>query len=75
MFLSYVAYSPILFMFTPDHWCSPDPDLVESKGLTEDQAFEVTVARTKAGERSRCFQYDIDTITRVRKTLFKVNFL
>ena len=27
LFLSYVAYSPILINFTPEHWCAPDPQL------------------------------------------------
>ncbi len=37
MFLSYVAYAPILFLYVPDHWCKAGPDWHNATGISQQQ--------------------------------------
>ena len=57
VFLSYVAYSPILFLYVPDHWCAPNPDweLLDNK---DDVINWIIPTDPETGERSQCLMYD-----------------
>ena len=60
--LAYVCYSPILFLYTPDHWCSPDPSL-NFGNLSRLEIKRLTIPRKANGEFERCKMYssfDID---------------
>jgi hypothetical protein len=62
VFLSYVAYSPILVNYTPDHWCAANPDfadVVASAGWSDDDVARITVPLDGEGKRSSCLMYDI----------------
>ena len=63
LFLSYVAYSPVLILHAPDHWCKPDPSLrANLTNLGELELKDLTVPIDVDGDgggRSKCMQYDI----------------
>ena len=60
LFMSYVVYSPILVLFTPDHWCAPDPQLaVALDAFSEQDIIKMTVPFDRNGERSKCLMYDL----------------
>lgn len=52
LFLSYVAYSPILFLYVPDHWCHIHNLTSELEPL----AYPIT----SDGKRSQCQMFDVD---------------
>jgi hypothetical protein len=58
MFLAYVMYVPILFLYVPDHWCTPDPILMNSS-LTKDQVLHLSVPSVE-GKRNQCHMYNVD---------------
>ncbi len=66
LFLAYAAYSPILFLYVPEHWCRPDPALSNRLlDWTEDQILEITSPKERdegsgVVRRSRCQRYDVD---------------
>ncbi len=66
LFLAYAAYSPILFLYVPEHWCRPDPALSNRLlDWTEDQILEITSPKERdegsgVVRRSRCHRYDVD---------------
>lgn len=51
VFFSYSIFNPILFLYEPDHWCTPDQQVSH---LDLDLLIPMEV-----GKRSRCLMYDI----------------
>ena len=77
LFLAYVAYSPILFMYTPEHWCAPDPKwgfgdsvMARNESLREAMLDAYVPREDEGGARSRCYMYDLDDF--VGKTDFDI---
>lgn len=66
--LSYVYYSPILFLYVPkQHWCSPPPELLN---LTTSLPMDLYIPLEEEDNRtdfSKCLMYDVDfqTLTEV----------
>lgn len=60
VFLSYVAYSPILFLYVPDHWCAPNPDWKIFKAHeNRDNVIDWIIPKDPVtGERSQCLMYN-----------------
>ncbi len=79
-FLSYVAYSPVLFLYVPDdHGCRPHPHLAKlllpTANLSSSGAhllLELTSPPDPESPtgRSRCTQYDVD-FTQVMLLLYR----
>ncbi len=61
LFLSYVAYSPVLFLYVPDHWCKKPPPPAAAANLSQSDWIElaIPVEDEGTGQRSKCFQYDL----------------
>ena len=65
--LSYVAFSPILYMYTPDHWCNIPQnysDLLQISNQTNLEILEeIMIPIDKVTlKKSQCFMYDPDSI-------------
>ena len=65
--LSYVAFSPILYMYTPDHWCNIPQnysDLLQISNQTNLEILEgILIPIDKVTkEKSQCFMYDPNSI-------------
>ena len=59
VFLAYSVYTPVLFLYTPDHWCSVD-HLVQNSSLTKDELTSMLIPRNEDGTRMQCVVYNID---------------
>ena len=59
MFLGYATYTPILVLYVPDHWCSPNPKLVQILGEVEALKLSIPVDH-ETGKMSQCHMYDVD---------------
>jgi hypothetical protein len=63
MFLAYVSYTPILFLYVPDHWCTPDPILLNSS-LSMDKILELAIPPGEEENqhlpRAQCHMYQAD---------------
>ncbi len=57
VFLAYALYSPILFLFTPDHWCKP-PENVQNWTLKHNVS-ETVLIPVDGGLRDSCSIYAI----------------
>jgi len=57
LFLSYVAYSPVLLLYAPDHWCAPSPYLNTS--LSMENVLKLFIPKEEDGSRSQCKQFDV----------------
>ena len=59
--LSYVYYSPVLFLYVPkQHWCSPPPELLN---LTTSLPLDLYIPMEEVEgsmELSKCMMYDVD---------------
>ena len=65
--LSYVAFSPILYMYTPDHWCNIPQnysDLLQISNQTNLEILEeIMIPIDKVTlKKSQCFMYDPNSI-------------
>ncbi|TRY75750.1 hypothetical protein TCAL_00766 [Tigriopus californicus] len=64
MFLAYAAYTPVLFLYTPDHFCSVDHiwNATGSQELLwhEDQVLNLLIPIEEfSGKRSKCLMYNV----------------
>eukprot|EP00094_Tigriopus_californicus_P000793 TCALIF_00767-PA protein Name:"Similar to oct-1 Organic cation transporter 1 (Caenorhabditis elegans)" AED:0.12 eAED:0.12 QI:96/0.88/0.8/0.9/0.66/0.6/10/0/526 len=64
LFLAYSAYTPVLFLYTPDHFCSVDHiwNNLESQEspLDKEELINVLIPIDQStGKKSKCFIYDI----------------
>ena len=57
-FDAYIMYVPVLFLYIPDHWCSPHPSFSNSS-LELEEIIELTIPLDQNGQRSMCEMYDI----------------
>ena len=58
-FLSYVCYSPILFLYAPDHWCSIDYLFDPNSNLTKQEMTDIAVPKEPDGAKSKCYMYNV----------------
>ncbi len=59
--LSYVYYSPVLFLFVPkQHWCSPPPELSNLTSTLPMDLYIPMVEQDNGMEFSKCLMYDMD---------------
>jgi hypothetical protein len=56
--MAYATFSPILILYTPDHQCAIDPDLMANSSLTTDQLEGWYIPIEEDGHKSKCFIYD-----------------
>ena len=63
-FLAYVGYSPILYLYTPDHWCSIPQEVQNKVNFTNmvDLLDVLIPYDPKIQKRSQCLMYDISGI-------------
>ena len=63
-FLAYVGYSPILYLYTPDHWCSIPQEVQDKVNFTNmvDLLDVLIPYDEKIQKRSQCLMYDISGI-------------
>ena len=63
-FLAYVGYSPILYLYTPDHWCSIPEEVQNKVNFTNmvDLLDVLIPYDPKIQKRSQCLMYDISGI-------------
>ena len=62
--LSYVAYSPILFIYTPDHWCHIPQnytEILQISNKTDLKDLMIPIDENTM-EKSKCYMYDPDSI-------------
>ena len=62
--LSYVSHSPILYMYTPDHWCNIPQnysDLLQISNQTDFEEIMIPMDKVTL-KKSQCFMYDPDSI-------------
>ena len=62
--LSYVSYSPILYMYTPDHWCNIPQnysDLLQISNQTDLEEIMIPTDKVTL-KKSQCFMYDPNSI-------------
>ena len=61
-FLAYVGYTPILYLYTPEHWCKIPEDLggqlIEMNISDENSLMDVMIPKEKDGKRSQCEMYN-----------------
>lgn len=68
MFLAYAAYTPVLFLYTPDHHCSVD-HIWNASGSGEldwdkEEVINILIPMDNStGKRNTCFMYDISIDT------------
>ena len=63
--MSYAAYSQILYMYTPDHWCYIPQNYSEILKISNNETniYEVLIPKDeKTMKRSQCFCYDPNSI-------------
>jgi len=61
-FLAYVGYSPILYLYVPDHWCQI-PEQFQVNGTTPEGLIDILIPKDeKTGQRSQCYMYDIEQV-------------
>ena len=62
-FLAYVGYTPILYLYTPEHWCKIPEDLggqlIEMNISDENSLMDVMIPKEKDGKRSQCEMYNV----------------
>ena len=46
-------YAPVLFLYVPDHWCSPHPSFAESN-LTLEEILDIAIPTDENGDRDSC---------------------
>ena len=63
--LSYVGYSPILYLSTPDHWCKIPKNYTEILQISEkiDLIDLMIPVDESTMEKSKCYMYDPDSIS------------
>ena len=62
--LSYVSHSPILYMYTPDHWCNIPQnysDLLQISNQTDLEEIMIPTDKVTL-KKSQCFMYDPNSI-------------
>ena len=62
--MSYVSFSPILYMYTPDHWCNIPQnysDLLQISNQTDLEEIMIPMDKVTL-KKSQCFMYDPDSI-------------
>ena len=62
--LSYVSHSPILYMYTPDHWCNIPQnysDLLQISNQTDFEEIMIPMDKVTL-KKSQCFMYDPNSI-------------
>ena len=68
--LSYVSHSPILYMYTPDHWCNIPQnysDLLQISNQTDLEEIMIPTDKVTL-KKSQCYMYDPDSIDDVIST-------
>ena len=63
-FLAYVGYTPILYLYTPDHWCKIPEGIGEQlidlmPNISEKSLMDVLIPKEKDGKRSQCEMYNV----------------
>ena len=56
---AYVVYSPVLFLYVPDHWCKPHPSFQNTTDFNLEHILNLTVPWKDTGKREQCFMYNI----------------
>ncbi len=68
-FLAYVGYSPILYLYTPDHWCNIPQEMQDNINFTnhtnEDLINLLIPFDTSTGKRSQCLIYDVRNLEEI----------
>lgn len=60
-FLSYTMYGPVLFLYTPEHWCSTRhlAEALNTTGVTEANLTDWLIPRNEDGGREQCVIYNV----------------
>jgi len=63
-FLAYVGYSPILYLYVPDHWCNIPEEIQQKVNFTDfnDLLNTLIPYDESIQQRSQCYMYDISGI-------------
>jgi len=63
-FLAYVGYSPILYLYVPDHWCSIPQDVQDKVSFSNmTDLLDVLIPYDEnIQKRSQCYMYDVSGI-------------
>ena len=56
-FLAYVGYTPILYLYTPDHWCKIPLELQIKFNVSESDL----IPKNPDGSRNKCYMFDIQS--------------
>ena len=57
-FLAYVGYTPILYLYTPDHWCKIPENVQQELNISDQNTLLNLMIPTDNGKRSQCQMFN-----------------
>ena len=58
-FLAYVGYTPILYLYTPEHWCKIPDEVGKQLNISDQNSLmNLMIPKDKDGKRSQCEMYN-----------------
>ena len=57
-----LGYSPILYLYVPDHWCQIPERFLVNGTIPEDWIDVLIPVDEETGQRSQCHMYDIEDL-------------